>query len=408
MRYSASVVIVGAGAAGLMTAIHAARAGARDVLLLDGARKLGAKILIAGGGRCNVTHDTVDETAFAGSSRNAIRKVLRRYDVDATTAFFQELGVVLKREETGKLFPVTDSARTVLNALLNEARGRGVEIAFPRRVKRIERNGDGFRVSGTWGAVTAPRVVLATGGRSIPKSGSDGFGYQLARALGHSLTAIVTPGLVPLRLADGHFLRELSGVTVDTTLELRSDTGKRLVSFTDSTLFTHFGLSGPSVLDISRYFLQGGNAALLFLNLLPGMSPADLESVLRSSGGKSVATVLQQHLPERLARALCDRAHVDPTVQAGQLRRDPRRTLAATVCELKLPVTGSRGYNFAEVTAGGVPLSEIRLETMESRVCPGLHLVGEICDVDGRIGGYNFQWAWSSGFVAGTALGETE
>jgi predicted Rossmann fold flavoprotein len=408
MRDSASVVIVGASAAGLMTAIHAARAGARDVLLLDGARKLGAKILIAGGGRCNVTHDTVDETAFAGSSRNAIRKVLRRYDVDATTAFFQELGVVLKREETGKLFPVTDSARTVLNALLNEARGRGVEIAFPRRVKRIERNGDGFRVSGTWGAVTAPRVVLATGGRSIPKSGSDGFGYQLARALGHSLTAIVTPGLVPLRLADGHFLRELSGVTVDTTLELRSDTGKRLVSFTDSTLFTHFGLSGPSVLDISRYFLQGGNAALLFLNLLPGMSPADLEGVLRSSGGKSVATVLQQHLPERLARALCDRAHVDPTVQAGQLRRDPRRTLAATVCELKLPVTGSRGYNFAEVTAGGVPLSEIRLETMESRVCPGLHLVGEICDVDGRIGGYNFQWAWSSGFVAGTALGETE
>jgi predicted Rossmann fold flavoprotein len=313
-RDSASVVIVGAGAAGLMTAIHAARAGARDVLLLDGARKLGAKILIAGGGRCNVTHDTVDETAFAGSSRNAIRKVLRRYDVDATTAFFQELGVVLKREETGKLFPVTDSARTVLNALLNEARGRGVEIAFPRRVKRIERNGDGFRVSGTWGAVTAPRVVLATGGRSVPKSGSDGFGYQLARALGHSLTAIVTPGLVPLRLADGHFLRELSGVTVDTTLELRSDTGKRLVSFTDSTLFTHFGLSGPSVLDISRYFLQGGNAALLFLNLLPGMSPADLESVLRSSGGKSVATVLQQHLPDRLARALCDRAHVDPTV----------------------------------------------------------------------------------------------
>jgi predicted Rossmann fold flavoprotein len=162
------------------------------------------------------------------------------------------------------------------------------------------------------------------------------------------------------------------------------------------------------VLDISRYFLQGGNAALLFLNLLPGMSPADLEGVLRSSGGKSVATVLQQHLPERLARALCARAHVDPTVQAGQLRRDPRRTLAATVCELKLPVTGSRGYNFAEVTAGGVPLSEIRLETMESRVCPGLHLVGEICDVDGRIGGYNFQWAWSSGFVAGTALGETE
>lgn len=407
MREEAGNVVVGAGAAGLMTAIQAARAGARDVLVLDGARKLGAKILIAGGGRCNVTHDVVDENAFAGSSRHAIRKVLQRFDVNATIAFFRGIGVDLKREETGKLFPVTDSARTVLNALLVEARARGVEIAFPRRVRAIERAADGFVVSGEWGAVRAARVVIATGGRSIPKSGSDGFGYELVRRLGHTITPVVTPGLVPLTLPRGHFLGGLAGVTIDATLELRSGTGKRLVAFTDSTLLTHFGLSGPSVLDLSRYYLLeivADPRAALFANFLPGVEAANFDRALQSLAARTVSGLLRERLPERLARALCDHAGVDPATRGDRLRRDERRALVAAVCELKLPVTGSRGYGFAEVTAGGVPLSEIHLETMESRVCAGLYLCGEICDVDGRIGGYNFQWAWSSGFVAGTAL----
>jgi predicted Rossmann fold flavoprotein len=407
MREQPEVIIVGAGAAGLMTAIQAARAGARGVLVLDGARKLGAKILIAGGGRCNVTHDVVDESAFAGSSKNAIRKVLRRFDAEATVAFFREIGVELKREETGKLFPVTDDARTVLNALLAEARMRGVEIAFPRRVRTVERVDGGFEVSGEWGKIRAARVVIATGGRSIPKSGSDGQGYELARRLGHTITPLLTPGLVPLTLPRSHFLCALAGITLDTTLELRSGSGRRLVSFTNSTLLTHFGLSGPSVLDISRYYLHAiaeDPGAALFINFLPGTTPAGFDGDLLTPGPRSVAGVLRDRLPERLARALCEQAGVDPSARAYQLRREERRALVASVCELKLPVTGSRGYNFAEVTAGGVPLSEIHLETMESRVCPGLHLVGEICDVDGRIGGFNFQWAWASGFVAGAAL----
>ncbi|MDH4037225.1 MAG: NAD(P)/FAD-dependent oxidoreductase [Candidatus Krumholzibacteria bacterium] len=406
MRERAGVIIVGAGAAGLMTAIQAARAGARDVLVLDGARKLGAKILIAGGGRCNVTHDVVDETAFAGSSRNAIRKVLRRFDAQATIAFFDGIGVELKRETTGKLFPVTDSARSVLNALLTEARRRGVEIAFPRRVNAIAPAGDAFDVSGEWGSLRAARVVIATGGKSVPKSGSDGFGYELARRLGHSITPLLTPGLVPLTLPRGHFLLKLAGITIPATIELRSGTGGRTAAFTDSTLFTHFGLSGPSVMDISRYYLHAlaeDSGAALFVNFLPGTTAATLERDL-IAGARSVAGVLRERLPERLARALCDDAGADPSARGDQLRRETRRALVATVCGLKLPVTGSRGYNFAEVTAGGVPLSELHLETMESRVCPGLYLVGEICDVDGRIGGFNFQWAWSSGFVAGTAL----
>ena len=406
MRESAHIVIVGAGAAGLMAAIAAARTAPADVRVLDGARTLGAKILIAGGGRCNVTHDEVDETAFAGSTHPAIRKVLRRFGVRETVAFFDEIGVALKREETGKLFPVTDDARTVLNALLGEARERGVTIAHPRRVQVIERTGGQFRIGGDWGDVTAPRVIIATGGMSIPKSGSDGFGYSLARALGHSTTAFMTPGLVPLTLPRDHFLCALSGVAVPATLELRSGTGKRLVAFTDSTLLTHFGLSGPSVLDISRYYLHAvhdDTRATLHANWLPGASPDRLDDGLQSLGGRAVLAWLRERLPERLARSLCEHAHVDAAMRGDQLKRESRRALVDAVTTLPLPVTGSRGYNFAEVTAGGVPLAELHLDTMESRVCPGLYLCGEICDVDGRIGGFNFQWAWSSGYVAGVS-----
>jgi predicted Rossmann fold flavoprotein len=407
MEKAPDIVVIGAGAAGLMAAIQAARAGAgAAIVVLDGARKPGAKILIAGGGRCNVTHDVVDEAAFAGSTRNAIRKVLRRYDVAATTAFFAEIGVTLKREETGKLFPTTDDARTVLNALLGEARARGVQVAFPRRVHTIRRDSDGFRVESNGDEVNARRVIIATGGMSIPKSGSDGFGYSLVRSLGHTTTALFTPGLVPLTLPREHFLCALSGVTLPATLELQSASGKRLASFTDSTLLTHFGLSGPSVLDISRYYLHAKHAdahTILIANWLPGTSAEALDSELQSLGSTSVGTLLRPRLPERLVLALCNHAGVETSVRGDQLKRDARRALVDTVTRLTLPVTGSRGYNFAEVTSGGVLLSEVRLETMESRVCPGLYLCGEICDVDGRIGGYNFQWAWSSGYVAGVS-----
>ncbi len=411
MRTESDIVVVGAGAAGLMTAIQSARGSAGRVLVLDGARKLGAKILIAGGGRCNVTHDEVDESAYAGSTPHAIRKVLRRFGAGETVAFFRRLGVDLKREETGKLFPVTDDARTVLNALLNEARSLGAEIAFPRRVRTIQREDGGFRVSGEWGEVRTKRVVVATGGKSIPKSGSDGYGFELVRRLGHSITRAVTPGLVPLTLPRDHFLCALSGVTLQATVELRTSTGRRIVAFTDSTLLTHFGLSGPSVLDISRHYLHAvldDPGAAVFINFMPGMNANSLDNDLLAERSRSVSGLLRDHLPERLARALCEHAGVDASTRADQLRREARRALVSAVTDLNLPVTGSRGYNFAEVTAGGVPLSELHLETMESRVCPGLYLVGEICDVDGRIGGYNFQWAWASGFVAGTALGRAD
>lgn len=406
---TADIAIIGAGAAGLMAAIWAGRIHpSARIVVLDGARTLGAKILVAGGGRCNVTHDVIDVNAYAGSSRNAIRKVLQRFDVPETVAFFRELGVELKREETGKLFPTTDDAHTILQALLRAARQAQVEIRHPYRVETVQKTADGFVVRGLWGSLTSQALILATGGQSLPKSGSDGQGYTLVRSLGHTVTPRILPALVPLTLPADHFIRTLSGLTLPTTLEVRLGNGKSLISFTDSTLCTHFGLSGPAVLDISRYWLNAqldDPQAALHLNWWPGQTTAEVDQQLQTLGRTSPLAYLRQALPERLARTLCEQAGVEPTAPAHHLTREQRKALARLVTDLPLPITGTRGWNVAEVTAGGVPLSELNLKTMASRTCPGLYLCGELCDVDGRIGGYNFQWAWASGYVAGVAAG---
>lgn len=357
---------------------------------------------VAGGGRCNVTHAEVDVKAYAGASRNAIRKVLLRFDVPETTAFFAELGVTLKREETGKLFPTTNSARTVLNALLKGIDEAGATIRKSSRVEAITKQADYFIVQGDWGAVQARCVILATGGRSLPKSGSDGHGYALAKSLGHTMTKRLFPALVPLTLPRDHFICGLSGLTLPTTLTV--GIGKRAVTFTDSTLCTHFGLSGPAVLDISRYYqaaLLEDPTTQLTINWLPDYTPEKLDTELQNLGRVSLVRWLANKIPERLAKTLCAEVGVD----FAPLTRDERQNLVKIVTQLPLPITGNRGYNYAEVTAGGVPLTEIQLKHMESRVCSGLYLCGEICDVDGRIGGYNFQWAWASGYVAGISAG---
>jgi len=419
----ADVVLVGAGAAGLFAATWAGRtaAGAARVVAFDGARKLGAKILVAGGGRCNVTHHAVGEQDFAGSSPPAIRKVLRRFSVEQTVQFFAAAGVELKQEETGKLFPVTDSARTVLTALIREATAAGAKLIHPARVTAIEplqlhaAVPDGgasaalkqpfrFRIMTDVGSCLARRVVLCTGGKSLPKSGSDGLGHALARALGHSITTPVVPALVPLLLAGDHWIKQLSGLTLPARLILTTASGKRLVTTAGSTLCTHQGLSGPAVLDISRHWLvarQAEPGVRLLINWLPEETPESVDQLLQTAPRGPLA-VLRQRLPERLARQLCEQAGA---TGAGDLSRVARRTLVQLVTATPLPVTGDRGFAVAEATAGGVPLAEVNLKTMESRICPGLYFAGEVLDVDGRIGGFNFQWAWSSGFVAGVASG---
>jgi predicted Rossmann fold flavoprotein len=410
-EHEVDLAVVGAGAAGLMAAIQAGRAarerGRRvDVVALDGARTIGAKILVAGGGRCNVTHDVVDETAFAGSTRPAIRNVLRRFPVEDTIRFFAERRVALKREETGKLFPQSDRARTVLDALLGAAADAGVRIVHAWRVEQVSAGASGFLLRGPAGTIEAARVILATGGRSLPKSGSDGHGFTLARRLGHTTTARILPGLTPLVLAEGCFIRRLAGVTAPAAITLHAATGRKLIGFTGSTLCTHFGISGPPVLDISRYYLDAhldDPEAHLRVNWLTDTPEDRLAEDLRARRGAAIGAWLRARLPGRLADALCVEAGLGRDAVLDRLSKDARLRLARAVGAYRLPVTGDGGFARAEVTAGGVPLSEVTLRTLESRVCPGLHLAGEILDVDGRIGGFNFQWAWASGFVAGRA-----
>lgn len=406
------LAIVGAGAAGLFCALHAARtAPGLKIIALDGAKKLGAKILVAGGGRCNVTHHSVSERDYHGSSRNAIRNVLRRFTVEQTVDLFADLGVELKREDTGKLFPVTDSARSVLDALLRAVRDAGAEIRHPWRVESITSEVVGFRLTSKNGdQLKARRVVLAAGGRSLPKSGSDGAGERLARSLGLPITPRVHPALVPLRLPQNHFLCALSGLSFEADLDVLSSTGKTLAFERGPVLCTHFGLSGPCAMNVSRVLLDAqcdDPGVHLVLKASADSCTEELDKLLISYSNESPLSFFKRgKMPERLITALCAFAEIDPRATCAHLTRDQRRRLALAFTELNLPIEGTRGWNYAEVTAGGVPLSAIVLKTMESRDCPELHLCGEVCDVDGRIGGFNFQWAWSSGCVAGVSAAQ--
>lgn len=408
------IVVIGGGAAGLMAGIFAGRSLnergiSPRVAVLDGAKKIGAKILISGGGRCNVTHDVVEAASFFGDSRNSIAKVLRTFTVDDTVKFFGELGVVLKREEGGKLFPVSDTARTILDALVTGLRDSGVALLPNTRVTAIRRDGSHFMLDSLSGRIIrCSTLIVATGGQSIPKSGSDGLGYELARSLGHEVTA-TTPALVPLLLPDGHWLTELSGISLDVELSLKTETGALLQRESGSMLLTHFGISGPVVLDMSRHWnawrVQGKDVHL-FVNLRPSQDQSAFEAWLTTMTTDRprarVSTLLASLLPERMALLLLEfSASIPVQRRASELTRDERRRLARTITDMQIPVTGDRGYNFAEVTAGGVPLSEVELSTMKSRRCSQLYLCGEILNVDGRIGGYNFQWAWTSGRLAG-------
>jgi predicted Rossmann fold flavoprotein len=405
---AADLIVIGAGAAGLATAIFTARAapGAR-VILLDGARTIGAKILVSGGARCNVTNRVVSERDFWGGSRRVVRHVLRAFPAARAAAFFEELGVPLHEEDDGKLFPDTNRSRTVLDALLREADRVGIMIASGQRVRDVSMSGDRFVVQTDSGAaLDAHAAALATGGRSLPKSGSDGFGYQLAARLGHGHVA-TTPALVPLVVAG---YEALSGVAHPAALTLRVD-GRKAVQLEGPLLWTHFGISGPVALNMSRHWHRADldrQPASVLLNLLPGET---FESVERwwlqqehLRPRTRVVTVLATRVPSAVAEAWVDRAAIATEATMAHLDRGARRRLLRAVVETVLPVTGSRGYSYAEVTAGGVPLDEVDPATMQSLRCPRLYLVGEILDVDGRLGGFNFQWAWSTAWVAAQAI----
>ena len=411
--FSPDVAILGAGAAGLATAILSRRFHPHlSVLLVDSAKRPGAKILVSGGSRCNVTNANVSADDFWGGRRTSVGRVLRGWPVQDTIAFFRELGISLHEETDGKLFPDSNRARDVLNALLNEAERAGVVLAADHRVADIAPVDGGYRITTNHAEIRAARVVLAMGGQSLPKSGSDGSGFTLARRLGHTIV-LPTPGLVPLVLADGpgSVHRALQGVAHAAELTLWLD-GKAAVRLAGSLLWTHFGVSGPVALDMSRHWLRAtieGRRSALALNFCPGQSFEDVDSWWTARAVEHPQASVHQSLaalvPVSVATELSGRVAIDDRLTLAHFTRENRRRLVHALVGWPLRVEGSRGYNYAEVTAGGVSLDEIDPSTMASRVREGLFLVGEILDVDGRIGGFNFQWAWSSARVCAAALG---
>jgi predicted Rossmann fold flavoprotein len=400
---SAVIAIIGAGAAGLMAAIHAAAPGVRVVLverLSDGGRK----ILISGGGRCNVLPSALDERRFVtASSPHSMRKILRAWPIERMREFFEReamLPLVLE-EATGKLFPVANTSRSVRDALQRLADARHVEWRTRALVKEISPRAEGGWLlqfdDGT--ALGADAVVLATGGLSVPSTGSDGFAFRALAALGHTIHPTY-PALTPLTL-DPPAFADLAGVSLDVEVRAASSTEKR--SAQGGFLFTHRGYSGPALLDVSHVAVRGRLAGEQRAQLHVSWSrwnPAQWRARLAPGPGQ-VATVIRRELPARLSDRLLHEAGVVGDTALSRFDRDARERLIAALTAFPLPWTSDEGYKKAEVTGGGVALEEVQPATLESRIHKGLFLAGELLDAFGPIGGYNFTWAWVTGRQAG-------
>ena len=418
------VVVIGAGAAGLLAATRSAERG-RHTLLLEKNRKPGVKILMSGGTRCNITHDcdAAGIVAAFGSAGSFLHSPLASLSPHDLVQLLNAEGLQTKIEPGGKIFPVSDRAADVLNALLHRFHRSGARLALDEAVRGIDRAGQGFRIGTSRRTLDCEKLVITTGGKSYPGCGTTGDGYGWLAALGHTIHR-PRPALVPLT-SDERWIRELSGITIPDVLlrvvDVRaheSAAPKRrrgglrpgvLIERRGSLLLTHFGLSGPVALDVSRAVTGRDPRSLAVqADFLPSL-PADacdqrLRAVAVSDGKRLVATSLANELPRRFVDAHLARANVPVQRRAAELSADERARLIEQLKQCEIGVTGSRGFEKAEVTAGGIALDEVDSRTMESKLVPNLYVAGEILDLDGFIGGYNFQAAFSTGWLAGEGV----
>jgi predicted Rossmann fold flavoprotein len=396
------VAVIGAGAAGAMAAIFAAAAGAQ-VILLERTRDGGRKILISGGGRCNVLPARVDESRFVtDSSINTLRKIVRSWPLAEQVAFFEgDLGIPLVEEvESVKLFPASHRARDVRDGLLAHAARLGAVMQAESLVTDVVPSEGGWRVHRAGvEPLGVAAVIIATGGLSVPNTGSDGTGFRVLERLGHVMHPTYA-ALTPL-IAEPPVFGALSGVSLPVTLTARA--GSRGTTAEGGFLFTHHGYSGPSVLDVSHVAVRSrGSAQPAQLSVRwTGLDDDAVEALLRPQGTRTVLGALRTTIPDRLAALLLDRAAVNPARSLAELSREERRRVLDALLRDTLPWSGDEGYRKAEVTGGGVSLAEIDPRSMQSRRHPGLYLCGEVLDAFGPIGGYNFLWAWATGRAAG-------
>ncbi|MBX6314167.1 MAG: NAD(P)/FAD-dependent oxidoreductase [Isosphaeraceae bacterium] len=426
------VAVLGAGAAGLCAAIRAAERG-RSVVLLEKNRRPGVKILMSGGTRCNITNarglrnlrvvsGPIDpaydprqargarsiQEAFGPVGGKFLGPALKALGVEQTIQLFESEGVATKVEANGKVFPVSDKATDVLAALLRRLERSGANLRTSCPAQGVQPIEEGFEVATPAGPIRARRVIVAVGGQSYPGCGTTGDGYAIARRFGHTIRE-PRPALVPIRVAAG-WVSGLSGLAVpDARAAVIGPSGTLLQERREAILFAHFGLTGPAILDISRAVARHDDPERLTLSLdfTPDERAEALDAWLQAAsraGRPSVAGLLAERIPRRLAEALLSASEIPVDRIGPELTRDERRRLVAALKGLRLPIGGTLGFAKAEVTSGGVALDEINPETLESRLQPGLHFVGEVLDLDGLIGGYNFQAAWSTGWLAGESV----
>jgi hypothetical protein len=403
-------IVIGAGAAGLLAATRAAERG-RRTLLLEKNRKPGVKILMSGGTRCNITHATDRRGIVAafGEQGPFLHSALAALGPDELLAMFRDEGVATKIEPGGKVFPVSDRALDVLRALERMLARSGAQLALDEAVIGIEPNGAGFQVRTNRRVLTAEKVIVTVGGQSYPGCGTTGDGYVWAKALGHTIVS-PRPALVPL-LSPAAWVHELRGVTIpDVAVAIAEPGAKPVAQRRGSFLFTHFGLSGPVVMDLSRVVTERPHVASwqATCDFLPAMKEAELTALVAAeasaAGKKAVVNALAEWAPRRLVEALMKLGGVPVERRFAELSRAERTSLGQALKRMVIPIHGSLGFKKAEVTAGGVSLADVDSRTMQSKRMPNLYLAGEILDLDGPIGGYNFQAAFSTGWLAGESV----
>ncbi len=387
------VVVIGAGAAGMMCAAEAGKRG-RSVLIVDHAGKPGEKIRISGGGRCNFTNLNAAPANFISQNPSFAISALRRYTQRDFIALVERYGIAYHEKTLGQLF-CDGSSKQIIDLLLNEMRQGNVELRLSTSVASVEKAPEGFALTLSSGTVQCRSVVVATGGKSIPKMGATGFGYDLAQQFGLKIVE-TRPALVPLTLEPTMLerLTPLAGVSVDAVV------GCRKTTFSEAMLFTHRGLSGPAILQISSYWREGEE---IVLSMLPGVNLfEELRAARTQNGRQALQTALSAFLPKRLAQLISETEKGPANLADYSDKR--LRAIDEAVNRWRFKPAGSEGYRTAEVTLGGVDTRELDSRTMEAKAVPGLYFIGEVVDVTGWLGGYNFQWAWSSGWCAGQAV----
>jgi len=391
---SSDVIIIGASASGLMCAIEAGKRG-RKVIVLDHANRAGKKILMSGGGRCNFTNIDVDAANFISHNQHFCKSALSRYTQWDFIAMVNAHGIPYHERDLGKLF-CDDSAKDILNMLLEESKKARVKIQLNCDIKDIERSAnDLFNIRTPTGNYSAESLVIASGGLSIPKMCASPLGYKVAEQFGHHIWP-TSPGLVPFTLQpdDKQRLEVLSGISVECMVS------NERIQFKENILFTHRGLSGPAILQISSYWKPGETIAI---NLLPELSVVDLLTAKRKKQPQlKLKNVLADVLPRRLLPVLLDTVTIEQPLQ--NLSRESIGVIADKLQHWMIKPNATEGYRTAEVTLGGVDCDQLSSKTMESKITPGLYFIGEVVDVTGWLGGYNFQWAWSSGWCAGQVV----